>query len=98
MSSSTEPAAALRIRVRGRVQGVYFRASTAKRAIALALRGHAENLADGSVLVMAAGSAPALEELKRWLRVGPPMARVDELEVESVDPASLEWPAGFQQR
>jgi len=90
--------AARRIRIRGRVQGVYFRASTAERAITLSLRGHAENLADGSVLVLAAGAADALAQLIAWLRVGPPMARVDAVEVEDLNPAAHDWPAGFQQK
>lgn len=90
--------AARRIRVRGKVQGVYFRASAAERAIALSLCGCAENLRDGSVLVLAAGSPASLAKLIAWLQVGPPMARVDAVEVEDIDPATQEWPAGFQQR
>jgi len=80
------------------VQGVYFRASTAERAIALALCGCAKNLSDGSVRVLAAGSPDALAKLIAWLQVGPPMARVDAVEVEDIDPATQQWPAGFQQR
>jgi acylphosphatase len=87
--------AARRVRVRGRVQGVFFRASTAERAGELGLRGRAENLRDGSVLVHAAGTAQALAALVAWLRRGPPMARVDSIEVEDIDPASREWPEGF---
>jgi acylphosphatase len=98
VNSNARFEAARRIRVRGRVQGVYFRASTAERAIALSLRGSAENLRDGSVLVRAAGSPQALAELIAWLWVGPPMARVDAVEVEDIDPATEEWPAGFQPR
>lgn len=81
--------------VRGRVQGVWFRASAAERATALGLRGRAENRPDGSVLVHAAGETEALERLVEWLRKGPPMARVDAVEVEAIDPASREWPDGF---
>jgi len=84
--------------VRGRVQGVFFRASTAEFARTLALRGRAQNLDDGSVLVHAAGPAAALAELAAWLRRGPPMARVESVEVEEIDPASLEWPPGFEPR
>lgn len=80
------------------MQGVYFRASAAERAIALSLRGHAENLPDGSVLVLAAGDAAALAKLIAWLQIGPPMARVEAVEVEDIDPATLEWPAGFRQK
>ncbi len=77
---------------------MYFRASTARRAIALSISGHAENLADGSVRVLAAGDAGALAELVRWLQTGPPMARVDSIEVEEIDPALFDWPAGFRQK
>jgi acylphosphatase len=79
------------------VQGVYFRASTARRARELSVRGSAENLPDGSVVVLAAGDIAALEELTRWLHQGPSMARVDALEWEAVDPAAIAWPAGFEQ-
>jgi acylphosphatase len=84
--------------VRGRVQGVWFRASTAERATALGLRGRAENLADGSVRVYAAGTPAALDALVAWLHAGPPMARVDAVEVDVIDPASREWPEGFLDR
>ena len=86
---------ARRVRVRGRVQGVWFRASTAERAVALGLRGSAENLPDGSVLVHAAGSIVALDELVAWLHEGPPMARVDSVEVDLIDLESRDWPEGF---
>ncbi|MBX3704100.1 MAG: acylphosphatase [Steroidobacteraceae bacterium] len=96
--SSRIPGAARRIRVRGRVQGVFFRASAAAMARALALRGRAQNLDDGSVLVLAAGPHAALAEFAAWLQHGPPMARVEAVEIEEIDPASLEWPPGFEVR
>lgn len=77
------------------MQGVYFRASTAERARALGVRGHASNEPDGSVLVLAAGTATALDQLVEWLHTGPPMARVAAVQVEAIDPAALEWPPGF---
>jgi acylphosphatase len=77
---------------------VYFRASTAERAIALSLRGFAENCADGTVLVLVAGEPAALAELIAWLHCGPPMARVESVEVEAIEPAALEWPDGFRTR
>ena len=55
-------------------------------------------MADGSVVVIAAGSVEALEELTRWMHRGPPMARVDALEWEAIDPASVAWPAGFVEK
>ncbi|MGH8135966.1 MAG: acylphosphatase [Steroidobacteraceae bacterium] len=90
--------AARRVRVRGRVQGVYFRASTAECAHRLQLVGNARNEPDGSVLVLAAGTALALDELVEWLHTGPPMARVTSVEVEVIDPALLKWPSEFRTR
>jgi acylphosphatase len=68
---------AARFLVTGRVQGVFFRASTRERALKLGLRGHAKNLADGRVEVLAEGDASAIDALERWLHIGPPMARVE---------------------
>jgi len=70
-----------RWQVRGRVQGVYYRASTREQALALGLDGHALNLADGSVEVMAAGADAALDALQAWLARGPAMARVEAVEL-----------------
>ncbi len=98
MDSRSSPAAARRARVSGRVQGVWFRASTAERAEALGIRGRAENLPDGSVLVHAAGTDAALDALVEWLHRGPPMARVDAVEVEAIEPESWQWPEGFEAR
>src|SRR5690606_37043880 len=98
MDSRPSPQAACRARVRGRVQGVWFRASTAERASALGLCGRAENLPDGSVLVHAAGTAAAVAALVEWLHRGPPLARVDAVDVEAIDPAARQWPEAFLDR
>ena len=68
--------------VRGTVQGVGFRAHTQWEAARLGLSGYARNLRDGGVEVVAEGSREALERLERFLRVGPPGARVSRLEVK----------------
>lgn len=98
VNSNPRLEAARRVRVSGRVQGVYFRASTAERAIELSLRGFAANCADGSVLVLAAGAPASLERLIEWLHRGPPMARVASVGVEPIDPDAFDWPAGFVQK
>jgi len=67
-------------RVHGRVQGVFFRASTQRQARPLGLAGYALNLPDGTVEVAARGPAQALDDLEQWLKKGPPAARVDRLE------------------
>lgn len=78
---------AARFMVGGRVQGVFFRAGTCEQAVRLGLRGHARNLADGRVEVLAVGEEAAIEMLAGWLRRGPENARVDELERMDADPA-----------
>ena len=66
-----------RYRVKGRVQGVFFRETTKRQAIALGLTGHAVNCADGSVQVLACGSQEQVQQLADWLWQGPAMARVN---------------------
>ena len=68
---------AARFLVSGKVQGVFFRASTRERAQDLGLSGRATNLPDGRVEVIADGDPVALDALEAWLRHGPPAARVD---------------------
>lgn len=65
--------------VTGRVQGVFSRASAREQALALGLSGRARNLPDGRVEVIACGEPQALDALERWLRRGPPAARVEQL-------------------
>ena len=69
--------AAARFIVHGKVQGVWFRASTRDVAVRLGLTGHARNLANGDVEVLAMGDAEAIATLAVWLQQGPPLARVD---------------------
>ena len=66
--------------VRGRVQGVFFRQSTVEQARALGLGGWVRNRADGCVEGVAGGAPAALEQLRAWLRRGPPSARVEDVE------------------
>jgi acylphosphatase len=65
--------------VSGKVQGVLFRGSAREQALMLGLTGHAMNLDDGRVEVLASGSSDALEAIEQWLRQGPPAARVDKV-------------------
>jgi acylphosphatase len=79
--------------VSGRVQGVFFRASTRTEALRLGLNGYAKNLVDGSVEVLACGDAAALEELEGWLHSGPPAARVVSVYRSDTDEVAT---SGFQ--
>ncbi len=79
--------------VSGRVQGVFYRASSREQALKLGVCGYAKNLPDGSVEVLASGSVPALHSLERWLRDGPPMAAVEMVSREDLPEQEM---AGFQ--
>jgi acylphosphatase len=72
-------------RVTGKVQGVWFRGTTRDQAQGLGLTGHARNLPDGSVEVVACGGGESLERLKTWLWQGPPAAQVDVVECEDIE-------------
>jgi len=79
--------------IRGRVQGVFFRDSTRRVAESLGITGHAINLSDGDVEVLACGDEASLEQLGEWLKEGPPHARVDDLVERNVE---REAPQGFR--
>lgn len=72
--------------VRGRVQGVFYRAETQQSARRLGLTGWVRNVSDGSVELVACGERTKLDELERWLWQGPPRANVDEVVASDVAP------------
>ena len=74
----------VRVTISGRVQGVFFRASCAKLARDLGLAGSVRNLRDGRLSATFQGPDDAVDRILAWCREGPPMARVDTLEVEDV--------------
>jgi acylphosphatase len=80
---------ARRCYVSGRVQGVFYRASTRQRALELGCRGYARNLSDGRVEVLAVGDPDAVRALIEWLWQGPPAAHVTDVAVSDVDPGTL---------
>ena len=79
--------------VKGRVQGVFFRASTRRVAESLGITGHAINLPDGTVEVFACGESSALDQLGEWLHDGPAHARVDDVIARDVETVA---PSGFR--
>jgi acylphosphatase len=72
----------IRIRVTGKVQGVWYRQHAKERAVSLALTGTVQNLSDGSVEIIATGAVEQLDQLLDWCRSGPPKAKVAEVESE----------------
>jgi acylphosphatase len=66
--------------VRGRVQGVYFRASAQREARRLGVCGWVRNRADGSMEMVAEGEEAAVRDLHGWAQKGPSAARVDKVD------------------
>ena len=74
-----------RLSIRGRVQGVGYRDALCHEARARGVCGWVRNRADGSVEALLQGPAERVTLLIAWARIGPPGARVDELQVEAHD-------------
>ena len=70
------------VRVSGKVQGVFFRASTKEQADFFGLKGFVKNEANGDVYIEAEGEDAQLQEFLKWCGRGPSRARVDNLQVE----------------
>ena len=75
----------VQVTIRGRVQGVGFRASCQREAQAAGVRGWVRNAWDGSVEALFEGPEEALDRMLRWCRVGPRMAEVDSVDVGETD-------------
>jgi acylphosphatase len=71
----------IRLNVQGRVQGVFYRASTREEAVRLHLTGWVRNLPDGSVEILAEGKRNSLQALTEWCGHGPPYANVIHVKV-----------------
>ncbi|MBF0160728.1 MAG: acylphosphatase [Magnetococcales bacterium] len=82
-----------RLYIFGRVQGVYYRASTQQEAERLALTGWVKNRADGSVEIEVHGPPGGVTALIAWCQHGPPGARVERVEVTECPEATC---TGFQ--
>ena len=77
--------AARKFTISGRVQGVFFRESTRRVAESLGITGHAINLPNGDVEVLACGEPAALDQLAAYLHEGPTMAVVSGVSAENVE-------------
>ena len=78
--------ARIQLRVRGRVQGVYYRASAQAEARRLGVTGWIRNEPDGSVRAIAEGPREQLEALAQWCHHGPDAAQVESVEIEWSEP------------
>ncbi len=76
-----------KVRISGRVQGVWFRQSTKEKAAELGVTGWCRNCPDASVEAVFQGEEKAVKSIIDWCHDGPKMARVDQVEVEWLDVA-----------
>ena len=74
--------ARVHVLIEGRVQGVFFRASTRDEARARGLSGWVRNLADGRVEAVFEGDKAVVENMLAWCRKGPPYAYVDQVDID----------------
>lgn len=74
------------VKVLGKVQGVFFRASTKEQADRLGLTGRVRNERDGSVYIEAQGEEHNLLQFIDWCKKGPPLAEVASCDVEFIQP------------
>ncbi len=70
---------AYQFRCLGKVQGVFYRASTKERAILLGVKGWVKNESNGDVMIHAEGDKQVVMDLYAWCKIGPPLARVEEV-------------------
>ena len=82
--------------VAGRVQGVFYRATAARRAQELAIRGYARNLPDGRVEVLACGAEESVGTFVSWLWTGSSASKVTSVDVTEVPADSVQLTATFQ--
>ena len=80
---------AVSLRIRGRVQGVYYRGSAQDEAQRLGIAGFARNETDGSVTAFAQGEDAAVDEFIAWCRRGPRGAHVTQVDIHDESPRDL---------
>jgi acylphosphatase len=76
------------LRIKGRVQGVFYRESARRTALSLGVKGWVRNLRDGDVEAVAQGESAAVDAFVAWCRKGPPSAAVVDVLVTEGPPAS----------
>lgn len=76
----------IHLTIYGKVQGVFYRASARQVALNANLVGYVMNLPDGRVEIIAEGPRPALHDLIKWCKTGPPLSKVDRVDVAWENP------------
>ena len=78
-----------RLMIRGTVQGIGFRVWVEREALALGLKGWVRNRRDGAVEVVVGGSPPAVEALVDRCRKGPPLSKVESIDISEAEVLDL---------
>jgi acylphosphatase len=79
----------IHIRISGKVQGVFFRASAKEIADKLKIAGWVKNTLEGDVEIVAEGASGSIEKFIQWCKKGPPKAIVSHLDYKETEPAEL---------
>ncbi len=80
----------LKIKISGKVQGVWFRASTQRKANELGIKGIVKNLPSGEVYVEAEGDEKILNLFVKWCHQGSELSRVDQVEISEMENKNFE--------
>ncbi len=75
----------VRVIISGKVQGVWYRASTKQMAEKIGITGWVRNTSEGNVEAMFEGEEDLVNEMIEWCNQGPPLARVDNLTIENIE-------------
>ena len=78
----------VRVIISGRVQGVWFRASTKQKAEQLGLMGWVRNTADGKVEAVFEGEENVVNQMIKWCYLGPPLSKVQNIEIKKQNPTN----------
>ncbi len=78
----------IKVIIKGKVQGVFYRAGTKNTADKLGIKGYVENLPDGSVGAVFEGDSPVVTQMLEWCNIGPAAASVENVLVEPVEVVS----------
>jgi acylphosphatase len=85
----------IRILVKGRVQGVFYRNYTQEFALNLGIKGKVRNLKNGDVEIFAQAEKEQLESLINWTKKGSPLSKVTDVSFEELDFTSMVWTEFF---
>ncbi|HEX6848806.1 MAG TPA: acylphosphatase [Chitinophagaceae bacterium] len=83
----------VRLTIKGKVQGVFYRATAKDVADLIGIKGWVRNLPDNNVEITATATEETLQKFVQWCKQGPPKARVDEVVVDDLDPQAF---SGFR--